>query len=143
MNDTMKAFGWPETVVGETDHWVVMLRPAQPTLGACVLACKSDATALGDIPAEAHADMAAASRKLEAMLQAAIGYQKINYMMLMMVDPNVHSHVLPRYEGAKSHGDLEVPDAGWPALPQLGEAVTPTTGQRDALLAHLKAHWPE
>jgi diadenosine tetraphosphate (Ap4A) HIT family hydrolase len=143
MNDTMKAFGWPETVLGETDHWVVMLRPAQPTLGACVLACKSDATALSGIPAEAHADMAVATAKLEGMLQAAVGYEKINYMMLMMVDPNVHSHVLPRYEGTKSHGDLEVPDAGWPALPQLGAAVTPTPEQRAALLAHLKAHWPE
>ena len=142
MNDTMKAFGWPETVVGETDHWVVMLRPAQPTLGACVLACKSDAIALSDIPAAAHADMATAIGKLEATLKAAIGYEKINYLMLMMVDPHVHSHVLPRYEGVRSHGSLSVPDAGWPALPQLGEAVTPTGEQRDALLAHLQAHWP-
>lgn len=143
MNDTMKVFGWPETVVGETDHWVVMLRPEQPTLGACVLACKSDATALSAIPAEAHADMAIATGKLETMLKDAVGYQKINYMMLMMVDPNVHSHVLPRYEGAKSHGDLTVHDAGWPALPQMGKAVTPSLEQRDVLLAHLRAHWPK
>jgi diadenosine tetraphosphate (Ap4A) HIT family hydrolase len=39
---------------------------------------------------------------------------KINYLMLMMVDPHVHFHVLPRYEGDRSHGGIEVVDAGWP-----------------------------
>jgi len=57
MNDTIAKFGHPATLIAEYDHWVVLLRPAQPTLGALVLAAKSNATAFGDLPAEAHAEL--------------------------------------------------------------------------------------
>ena len=43
--------------------------------------------------------------------------------MLMMVDPDVHFHVIPRYEGARDWDGLSFRDAGWPALPALAEAV--------------------
>ena len=53
-NETMRKFGYPETLIREYDHWVVLLRPAQVTLGSLVLAAKSDATAFGQLPPEAH-----------------------------------------------------------------------------------------
>ena len=34
MNATLEKFGWPATLVKEFDHWVVLARPAQPTLGS-------------------------------------------------------------------------------------------------------------
>ena len=43
-NPTMIKFGYPDTLVREWDHWVVLLRPAQVTLGSLVLAARSDAT---------------------------------------------------------------------------------------------------
>ncbi|MCR6634223.1 hypothetical protein [Devosia sp.] len=43
--------------------------------------------------------------------------------MLMMVDHDVHFHVLPRYAGAREHEGQSFPDAGWPAAPALGAAV--------------------
>ena len=45
MNDTIRRFGYPATLIAEYPHWLVMLRPEQPTLGSLVLAAKSDATA--------------------------------------------------------------------------------------------------
>ena len=45
MNPTIEKFGYPATLVREFEHWVVLLRPAQVTLGSLVLAAKSDATA--------------------------------------------------------------------------------------------------
>ena len=42
-------WGYPETLVAEFDHWLVLFRPAQPTLGSLVLAAKGDATAFGDL----------------------------------------------------------------------------------------------
>ena len=61
MNATIEKFGFPATLVAEFEHWVVLLRPAQPTLGALVLAEKSDATAFGDLSAAAHAELKAAT----------------------------------------------------------------------------------
>lgn len=141
MNDTIAKFGYPATLVAEFDHWVVLLRPAQPTLGALVLAAKSEATAFGDLPAEAHAELKAATSAIEAAMTQAVGYAKINYLMLMMVDPHVHFHVLPRYEGARTAAGLTAPDMGWPGQPDLGQAIKLDAGQIAALTGWLKPYF--
>ena len=124
-NATMEKFGYPDTLIREYEHWVVLLRPAQVTLGSLVLAAKSDATAFGALPAGAHAELAPITRDIETMLSTAIRYDRINYLMLMMVDPHVHFHVFPRYEGSRSFESVELADAGWPGPPdlKLGQAI--------------------
>jgi diadenosine tetraphosphate (Ap4A) HIT family hydrolase len=123
MNATIEKFGYPATLIAEFEHWVVLLRPAQPTLGSLVLAAKSDATAFGDLPAEAHAELKTVTATIEAALTGAVAYSKINYLMLMMVDPHVHFHVIPRYEGERSAAGMTVADAGWPGQTDLSQAV--------------------
>ena len=73
MNATIAKFGWPATLVAEFDHWVVLLRPAQPTLGSLVLAAKSDATAFGELPGAAHAELKTVTAAIEAALTRAVG----------------------------------------------------------------------
>ena len=141
MNATIEKFGFPATLIAEFDHWVVLLRPAQPTLGALILAAKSDATAFGDLPAAAHAELASVTKALESALTGAVGYQRINYLMLMMVDPHVHFHVLPRYEGSRTHAGIDVQDAGWPGQPDLGSAVKLDGDQVAALTGWLKPYF--
>ena len=139
MNATIEKFGWPDTLVREFEYWLVLLRPAQPTLGSLVLVAKSDVTAFGELPGAAHGELKAATGAIEAALARFSGYAKLNYLMLMMVDPHVHFHVVPRYEGTREWAGLAFPDAGWPAMPQLAEAVKLEPAQRDALVAELKA----
>lgn len=141
MNETMRKFGYPATLVAEFEHWAVLLRPAQPTLGSLVLAAKSDATALSDLSAEAHAEMKTASTAVERALRDFTGYAKINYLMLMMVDPHVHAHVIPRYEGSRQFEGVYFPDAGWPKLPDLGTAVTLDEDQIASLVTALKTRF--
>ncbi len=141
MNATIEKFGWPATLVAEFDHWVVLLRPAQPTLGSLVLAAKSDATAFGDLPGAAHAELKTVTAAIEAALTRAIGYAKINYLMLMMVDPHVHFHVIPRYEGERSIAGLTIADAGWPGQPDLGAAVKIDSEADTALRDWLKGYF--
>lgn len=141
MNETIVKFGWPDTLVREYAHWLVLLRPAQPTLGSLILAAKSDATAFGDLPPEAHAELAIVTKAIETALKKAVDYSRINYLMLMMVDPNVHFHVLPRYEGTRSAAGLSIADAGWPGQPDLASAVKLDAAQRDALLEWLKPYF--
>ncbi len=139
MNATIEKFGWPATLIAEFTHWVVLLRPAQPTLGSLVLAAKSDATAFGDLPAEAHAELKTVTMAIEAALGKAVDYARINYLMLMMVDPHVHFHVIPRYEGTRSAAGVTVPDAGWPGQPDLGAAVK-LDSELDSLRDWLRAY---
>jgi diadenosine tetraphosphate (Ap4A) HIT family hydrolase len=123
MNPTIEKFGYPATLVREFDYWLVLLRPAQVTLGSLVLAAKSDATAYHQLPRKAFAEQADVVAAIERSLAAFCTYERINYLMLMMVDPNVHFHVIPRYSAPRRWNGTEFPDAGWPGPPQLGKAV--------------------
>jgi diadenosine tetraphosphate (Ap4A) HIT family hydrolase len=141
MNPTIEKFGWPATLVGETAHWVVLLRPAQVTLGSLVVAAKSDATAFGALVSEFHADLAEVTRRVEAMLGKAVSYERMNWLMLMMVDRQVHFHVLPRYEGSREQAGLVIADAGWPGPPDLRSAVALSDEQTIALRDWLAELW--
>ena len=80
----------------------MLLRPAQVTLGSLVLAAKSDCTAYGALSAEAFTEQGEAVAAIERALAGFVRFERINYLMLMMVDPNVHFHVIPRYDGKRS-----------------------------------------
>ena len=138
MNATMAKFGWPGTLVREFEHWAVLARPAQPTLGSLVLAAKFEATAFGDLPAGAHAELKDATAAIEAALGKAVAYARLNYLMLMMVDPHVHFHVIPRYEGSREWNGREFVDVGWPRIPDLGHAVALEGEELAALVEWLK-----
>ena len=140
-NETMRKFGYPDSLIREYEHWVVLLRPAQVTLGSLILAAKGDATAFGQLPPGAHAELAKVTKDIEASLLAEIGYEKINYLMLMMVDPHVHFHVFPRYSGSKAFAALELSDAGWPGQPDLGSGIKLTPEDNEALRDRISRTW--
>jgi len=75
------------------------------------------------------------------MLQKTIGYERINYLMLMMEDFDVHFHVLPRYEGTRSFGELAILDKGWPGKPDLGHVSVLDKRQQSALVTRLRENW--
>ena len=141
MNPTIQKFGYPATLVRELDHWVVLLRPAQVTLGSLILAAKSDATAYSALPKEAFTEQAEAIAAIEQALSKFTGYERINYLMLMMVDPNVHFHVIPRYSEPRRWNGVEFADAGWPGQPQLGQAIQLNDEQIAALAAELASNF--
>ena len=141
VNETAIRFGYPETLIREYEHWLVLLREPQPTLGSLILCAKADVTEFSALPGEAFAEMGAVVADIERVLKTAFAYDKINYLMLMMVDPNVHFHVIPRYAEPRSACGLSIADAGWPALPKLAEALELTAGQREALIGHICGYW--
>jgi diadenosine tetraphosphate (Ap4A) HIT family hydrolase len=137
MNATIRKFGYPTTLLRELTHWVVLLRPAQVTLGSLVLAAKSDATAYGQLPREAFDEQAEAVAKIEKCLGEFCQYERINYLMLMMVDPDVHFHIIPRYEQPRTWRGREFADAGWPGLPKLENATQLSNEEIENLAAEL------
>ena len=141
MNPTIEKFGYPATLVTEFDHWVVLLRPAQVTLGSLVLAAKSHATAYHQLPREAFAEQAEAVAAIESVLAEFCHYERINYLMLMMVDLNVHFHVIPRYSTPRHWDGIDFPDAGWPGPPQLGSAAELDKQQLQALVSEIASNF--
>lgn len=122
MNTTLTKFGYPQTLLREFEHWCILLRPAQVTLGALVLVSKHGAKALGALPVEAFAELHRCTATLEGALKNFRQYDKINYLALMMIDPHVHFHVLPRYAATQDFDATTFPDSGWPGMPDLQSA---------------------
>src|SRR3546814_11258735 len=63
--------------------------------------------------------------------------------MLMMLDPHVHFHVFPRYEGERSAQATTFADASWPGPPDLSQARKLSGDQLEGLRDWLSGLWPE
>ncbi|GAB3663705.1 HIT family protein [Ramlibacter alkalitolerans] len=122
-NATELKFGDPGGRLAQTDCWTLLLRPKQPTLGSMVLVCREPVQALGDVSERAFVELRGLTHAVEAALREVVGYQRINYLVLMMVDRDVHFHILPRYEDGRSFEGVDFPDTGWPGPPALEPAV--------------------
>lgn len=141
VNDTIRRFGYPETLVAEFDHWLVLLRPAQPTLYSLILAAKGEATAFGNLPGGAHAELQQVTKAIEGALCTTVAFERINYLMLMMVDPHVHFHVIPRYAGSRTIAGIEIADQGWPGPPDLKSALALDSEAMAAACFEMLANW--
>lgn len=140
-HETLEKFGYPGTLIHEYEQWAVILRPKQATLGALVLIAKSNATEFSNLPAPAYAELEMVTKDIEKNLSDLLDYDKINYLMLMMVDPQVHFHVLARFEHDREFEGVTFADPGWPGPPNLGHNTEMSQEQFKALLKHLKTAW--
>ncbi len=143
MNPTIVKFGYPATLLAAYDHWVVLLRPAQVTLGSLVLAHAAGATRMAAVPAAAFAELAIVTDAIERALADAFAFDKINYLCLMMVDREVHFHIIPRYAEGRAVGGRSYPDRFWPKPPDVTQPpLDLDPASFAALLADLKRRWP-
>ena len=142
MNQTIEKFGYPATLIREYEHWVVLLRPAQATLGSLILACKDDARQFSAISPAAFGELGRAVGDIETALGALFDYRKLNYLMLMMVDPDVHFHVLPRFEADQEYDGVTFTDPGWPGPPNVGHDNEASESVKARLIEAIKAAMP-
>ena len=113
------AFKVDDLTIASTAHWEWSLRPQQATLGSGVISLRTPCKQFSAIPAGAGADLQAMVTLVESALKRVFQYDKINYLMLMMVDAQVHMHVIPRYSGNRTFAGKDWSDAGWPKFPDL------------------------
>jgi diadenosine tetraphosphate (Ap4A) HIT family hydrolase len=141
-NATATKFGFPGTLIASYPHWLVLARPQQPVLGAMVLLCRDDARSFSQISPAAFAELSQVTKDLDTTLQTSFQPDKLNYLMLMMVDPDVHFHVLPRYQTSRQFADRDWADASWPRPVDLTQPVTTDADLLAAVGERLRANWP-
>ena len=141
MNETIKKFGYPKNVLSEYEHWVVLLRPKQVTAGSLVLACKESATSFSEVSVSAYSELAQVTKAMENALKHSVEYEKINYLALMMVDKEVHFHVLPRYQGVRRVVGVTFTDKAWPKPADITNVTELTDQEFKQLHAFIKNHW--
>ncbi len=142
LNDTMLKFGAPETTIHTYSTWLVLLRPAQVTLGALVLVAREPVMAFSQLSQAAFTELARVTHDIDTVLSHLFQYDKLNYLMLMMVDPHVHFHVIPRYAAIRHYAQVEFTDSGWPGPPDLGHNNEVDSTVFNQLRDELRSSWP-
>ena len=128
MKEFNKKFRVQELLIAQAGAWNISLRPQQPTIGSLILSLSRKCAAFSELTEQEAIDLGKAFKLIEGMLKNTFNPQKINYLALMMVDNQVHYHVLPRYKGPVSVDDQEYHDKCWPVahdlkpLNQIGDA---------------------
>jgi diadenosine tetraphosphate (Ap4A) HIT family hydrolase len=116
-------FNLADLTIKRFTYWTWSLRPSQPTLGSSVLSLNRPCAAWGETSAEENAELAVVIAAVEHHLKGCFAYDKINYLMLMMLDPHVHFHVIPRYAEPRERFGLAWVDGAWPKPPDLSSGV--------------------
>jgi diadenosine tetraphosphate (Ap4A) HIT family hydrolase len=107
-------FRLEELEVRRYRHWTWSVRPMQGTLAASVISLNRPAVAWGEVDAGENAGLSQVVADVEAVIRRQFAFDKINYLMLMMVDEHVHFHVFPRYLGERQFGGRPWIDTTWP-----------------------------
>ncbi len=141
-HETLLKFNYPNTLLREYTHWAVLLRPQQVTVGSLVLVCRSEATSMAEVSAEAFTELQTVTADLEGTLKQVFAFDKINYLLLMMVDRHVHFHVIPRYATPRTVDGVEFPDRVWPRPPDVTQALDLSEQQFAELFQLLQTAWP-
>ena len=118
-----------------TEHWTVLVRKAQVTLGTLVLAANRNFISASEFTQDELLELPQVVGRLENALTEAFAYDKINYLTLMMADRHYHSHVVPRYESDRVFGGSTWKDADWPGPPSI---AVPTAD--DETLSKIRDH---
>jgi len=140
---TLAKFGYPGSLIKTYKYWHLLLRPRQLTIGSLVLVCKEAATQYSEISKNAAQEHFKIVRQIERVLKHRFHYDKINHIMLMMVDPAVHFHIIPRYEHPVKFCDMEFSDMFWPAAPDMSFDLEMDSAYLDEVLTALKADFAD
>ena len=114
-------FKFNKTLIKEYKNWYWLIRPLQVTLGSGILLSKQNKSNYSDLDAESFLELKIIITEIETTLKRVFSYDKINYLMLMMEDPVVHYHILPRYNSNRDILNIRIEDYGYPGAPKLNK----------------------
>lgn len=108
-----------ELAIQEFESWIVSLRPKQVTLGSLIMSLKRECPNLGELTTEEATEMGVVFNYIEELLRKNFNPDKINYLVLMMIDHQVHFHIIPRYEKEVTFNNKVFIDEKWPTPPDI------------------------
>jgi diadenosine tetraphosphate (Ap4A) HIT family hydrolase len=124
MSEFKEKFKTEELLIFETEYWIWSLRPVQATLGAGILSLKRECKTFSELIQDEFSDLGNIITVIEKTLKKSFNYDIMNYLMLMMIDKQVHYHIIPRYKNGIDFARQDWIDFGWPGVPNLtGEEI--------------------
>lgn len=138
MESFKKKFKVEELLITKVGAWNISLRPAQVTIGSLVLSLDRECPVLGGLTIEDASDLGVAFKEIEKIYNETFQPDKINYLALMMVDEQVHFHVIPRYSRPVIFQGQQFPDKNWPMPTDVTDALTLNDTTLLAILDYFK-----
>lgn len=108
-----------ELAIKNVGNWIISLRPQQPTMGSILLTLNRKCELLSSITEDEGRELSKAFSEIDRIYKLTFKPDKINYLALMMVDNQVHFHVIPRYSEKMLFDNKEFVDEKWPGPPTL------------------------
>lgn len=140
MKEFREKFQIEKLKIVQLGSWVISLRPNQVTIGSMILSLNRKCQTFGELSVEEGKELAIAFHKIEELLKKAFNPDKINYLALMMVDEQVHYHIIPRYEDSVRFKNVEYKDEFWPMPPNILESLKFTEAELKELNVFLKSN---
>jgi diadenosine tetraphosphate (Ap4A) HIT family hydrolase len=119
-----RKFRLNELTIATLGQWVISVRPAQLTLGSMVVSTAEGELDFASLGTAAGPDLLRAFAVAEELATKRLGAVRLNIACLMMKDPIVHFHVLPRYDRTIHRYGATWEDTDWPGPPTFGPAST-------------------
>jgi diadenosine tetraphosphate (Ap4A) HIT family hydrolase len=138
MQAILMKFDYENLLLKEYKNWYLLLRKEQVTLGSLVLIEKSFQTKYSNISSESFSEFGDIVKDIESTLGKLFSFDKINYIMLMMTDDEVHYHVIPRYSKDTMFSNVAFKDNGWSGLPDFANTNKIDSSITDKLLNSIK-----
>jgi len=140
MKDFNEKFQIEKLLIKQIGNWKISLRPKQVTLGSLILSLDRLCPTFSDLTEVEGRDLILAFREIELLFQKTFTPQKVNYLALMMVDEQVHYHVIPRYETDVVWNELVFKDKDWPKPPSILSTLELDEIKLDNLVGYFKSN---
>lgn len=101
-------------VLGDSEHWRLVLNRNQNLLGKCMLVLRRHAEAVSDLTDEEWMSLREEIEAAASMLRTAFQPDHFNYAFLQNDDRHVHLHLIPRYVDARDFGGRVFVDEDFP-----------------------------
>jgi len=134
----IEKYNLSDNVIFETTHWSWILNNNQSTIGSSFLVLKRDCTSFNETLIDEMNDFKFISSLIEKVFAKAFNIKKVQFLKLMMIDQQLHYHIVPRHEEPINIFNFEWKDNDWPGLPNL-ETLNYDSTITNKILEYLKA----
>ncbi|MBD1422502.1 HIT family protein [Sphingobacterium chuzhouense] len=114
MEDFKQKFDIVNLTIKKVGSWIISLRPLQVTIGSLVLSLDRPCYDIGDLTDSESQELGRAFKVIKEVYAKTFSPDKVNYLLLMMVDKQVHFHVIPRYGREVIFKNNRFEDEHWP-----------------------------
>ena len=135
MSQTSAKFAPGESIVKKYEHWHVVVRGRQATLGDVTFVLTRSVDSLGQVTGEEMSELPQAVAWFEGAVRDLFAPDRIDYSVTLVNDPHVHLDGFPRYSRQVERYGKQGHDADWPGAVAGQDVETLTREQHHQLIA--------